>query len=96
MVHSLPEVRRISSLLFLCALLSSPLTLAAQTNTAQPQHPLDPLTADEIKSAAGVITALPQFPAGSLFSTIEERRAELQTWRSSQSAGFCRDSRSQG
>ena len=70
MVYSLPEVRRFSSLLFLCALLLSSLTLAAQTNTAQPQHPLDPLTADEIKTAAGVITALPQFPAGSLFSTI--------------------------
>lgn len=84
MVHSLPEVRRISSLLFLCALLSSPLTLAAQTNTAKPQHPLDPLTADEIKTAASLITALPQFPAGSLFSTIvlkEPLKREVLNYR---------------
>lgn len=70
MSNPLPELRRCCLVLLFCAQLLIPVTLAAQTSTAQMLHPLDPLTADEIKAAAGVITALPQFPAGSLFSTI--------------------------
>lgn len=69
MSNPLPDLRRCCFVLLFCAQLLIPLTLAAQT-TAQTLHPLDPLTSDEIKAAAGVITALPQFPGGSLFSTI--------------------------
>jgi primary-amine oxidase len=68
MTYSLSEVRRFCSVLLFCAQLLIPFTLAAQTSPAV--HPLDPLTSEEIKAAAGVITALPQFPEGSLFSTI--------------------------
>ena len=70
MSNPLPELRRYYFVLLFCSQLLIPFTLAAQTSTAQAVHPLDPLTSDEIKAAAGVITALPQFPAGSLFSTI--------------------------
>src|SRR5687768_12584861 len=68
MTYSLSEVRRLRSVLLFCALLLIPTTLTAQTTKAV--HPLDPLTSDEIKAAADLITALPQFPEGSLFSTI--------------------------
>ena len=34
------------------------------------QHPLDPLTADEINAAGKVLRAAPQFPADALFATI--------------------------
>lgn len=70
MTHTLSAVRRYHPLLLICALLLIPSTLTAQTSTGQGLHPLDPLSSDEIKAAAAVITALPQFPEGSLFSTI--------------------------
>ena len=46
------------------------LVLAAGPLAAQARHPLDPLTAEEIASAAGVLRAAPGFPRGALFSTI--------------------------
>ncbi|HYN24469.1 MAG TPA: hypothetical protein VES69_05435 [Pyrinomonadaceae bacterium] len=70
MSYSLSEVRRFCSVLLFCA---QPLIISAlvpQTATGQTLHPLDPLTSEEVKVAAGVIAALPQFPEGSLFSTI--------------------------
>jgi primary-amine oxidase len=70
MTYSLSEVRRLGWAFLFCAQLLIPLSLAGQTSTAQAVHPLDPLTSDEIKAAASVITALPQFSEGSLFSTI--------------------------
>jgi primary-amine oxidase len=70
MTYSLSSVRRFNSIFVLCLKLLIPLALATQTGTAQTAHPLDPLTVDEIKTAAGVISAWPQFPQGSLFSTI--------------------------
>lgn len=85
MTCSLSALRRFRSVLPICALLLIPFTLAAQTSSAQALHPLDPLTSDEIKAAAGVITALPQFPEGSLFSTIvlkEPSKTEVLTHKS--------------
>ena len=38
--------------------------------TAGPQHPLDPLTADEIKTAIGVIEKSPQFPPGAFLPIV--------------------------
>ncbi|MCA1575711.1 MAG: tyramine oxidase [Acidobacteria bacterium] len=70
MSYSLSEVRRFCSVLLFCA---QPLIISAlvpQTATGQTLHPLDPLTSEEVKVAARVIAALPQFPEGSLFSTI--------------------------
>ena len=46
------------------------LVLAAGSLAAQARHPLDPLTAEEIATAAGVLRASPQFPRGAVFSTI--------------------------
>lgn len=70
MTYSRYEVRRCFSVLLFCGQLLVSFTLAAQTISTQAVHPLDPLTSDEIKAVAGVITALPQFPQASLFSTI--------------------------
>ncbi len=70
MTYPLSEVCRFCSVLLLCAQLSIASALVLQTATGQAVHPLDPLTAEEIKAAAGVISTLPQFPEGSLFSTI--------------------------
>jgi primary-amine oxidase len=67
MSYPLPAMRQCLVLMFCTLLLSG--AVAAQTSPA-PVHPLDPLTGEEIKVAAGVITSLPQFPEGSLFSTI--------------------------
>jgi len=46
------------------------LALTAQNLVAQAQHPLDPLTEGEIKTAARVLKSAPQFPSGALFATI--------------------------
>jgi primary-amine oxidase len=46
------------------------LALTAQNLLAQAQHPLDPLTEGEIKTAASVLKSSPQFPSGALFATI--------------------------
>ncbi|HEX7239283.1 MAG TPA: hypothetical protein VF263_03375, partial [Longimicrobiaceae bacterium] len=64
-------------LLPLAALLAIP---AAGTAAAQARHPLDPLTAEEIAAAAGVLKASPGFPRDALFSTIvlaEPEKAEV-------------------
>ncbi|MCM3874217.1 MAG: hypothetical protein ND895_26305, partial [Pyrinomonadaceae bacterium] len=63
MTYSLCAVRRVCSILFFSAQLLLASGLFLQTANGQSVHPLDPLTSDEIKAAAGVITALPQFPA---------------------------------
>jgi primary-amine oxidase len=47
--------------------------VVATSALAQPpdaRHPLDALTADEIRTAARLLAAAPQFPAGAKFSTI--------------------------
>src|SRR5918993_2165662 len=85
MTYYLSAVRRYHPLLLICALLLIPFTLTAQTSTVEAVHPLDPLTSDEIKAAAAVITSLPQFPEGSLFSTIvlrEPSKTEVLTHKS--------------
>jgi primary-amine oxidase len=50
---------------FLIVLALTPLIV-----TAQALHPLDPLTEDEIRTTAKLLTSWPQFPQGALFSTI--------------------------
>ncbi len=53
--------------------------------TAQVRHPLDSLTAAEIKTAARVLSARPGFPAGALFSTIalkEPAKSEVLAFKS--------------
>ncbi|HEU0079819.1 MAG TPA: hypothetical protein VFQ76_19390, partial [Longimicrobiaceae bacterium] len=52
------------------------LACAARPLPAQARHPLDPLTAEEITTAAGVLRASPQFPRGAVFSTIVLREPE--------------------
>jgi primary-amine oxidase len=59
------QFRRIHFLAF-----SILLALAAQSVVGQARHPLDSLSAEEIKVAAKVLSASPQFPEGALFSTI--------------------------
>ncbi|MEP7217933.1 MAG: primary-amine oxidase [Bacteroidota bacterium] len=46
------------------------IVLAVSRAIAQPVHPLDPLSADEITSTTRIIRASPGFPADALFSTI--------------------------
>ena len=70
MTYPLSEVHRCRSVVLFCAQLLIVSALVSQTATGQAVHPLDSLTAEEIKTAAGVISTLPQFPEGSLFSTI--------------------------
>jgi primary-amine oxidase len=70
MTYPQSEVRRFSLVLLFCAPLLLISVIVPGTAKGQAVHPLDPLTSDEIKVAAGVITSLPQFPEGSLFSTI--------------------------
>ena len=58
--------------------------LAAQSVMGQARHPLDSLTAEEIKVAAKVVNASPQFPEGALFSTIvlkEPSKAEVLNFK---------------
>lgn len=52
------------------------LLLAAVPLAGQARHPLDPLTAEEIAAAAGVLRASPQFPRGAVFSTIVLREPD--------------------
>ena len=59
------QVRRIHFFAF-----SILLALSAPAVLGQARHPLDSLTADEIKVAAKVLSASPQFPEDALFSTI--------------------------
>ena len=64
--------RRFSVILLFCTPVLLIPVRAAQTVTppVQIQHPLDPLTAAEIETAAKVLTAAPQFPAEAQFATI--------------------------
>src|SRR5258705_931075 len=60
------------------------LALATQSLMAQARHPLDSLTAEEIKVAAKALSATPQFPAGALFSTIvlkEPLKSEVLSYK---------------
>ncbi|HEU4594494.1 MAG TPA: primary-amine oxidase [Pyrinomonadaceae bacterium] len=61
---------RSRSVLLLCAQLFVLSALSAQIATAQPRHPLDPLSADEIKTASKILGAHAQFPEGAIYSTI--------------------------
>jgi primary-amine oxidase len=68
--------RRVSVILLVCAPLALVPVHAAQSVTgpvpaqAAAQHPLDPLTAAEIETAAKALAAAPQFPEGAHFATI--------------------------
>jgi primary-amine oxidase len=64
------KVHRRHLVVALCANALIILALAAQPAAGQVRHPLDSLTTEEIKTAAKALSAWPQFPAGSLFSTI--------------------------
>ena len=56
---------------FFIALLALSFAIApALAQAPQVRHPLDPLTAEEIQTAARVLRENAQFPAGALFSTI--------------------------
>lgn len=60
------------------------LACSATAVLGQARHPLDPLTADEIKLAARLLSAAPQFPAEALFSTIvlkEPAKSEVVNYR---------------
>jgi primary-amine oxidase len=85
MTYPQSEARRFRSLFLLWSHLLLVSTLGAQAASAQAVHPLDPLTPDEIKAAAAAIIGLPQFPAGSLFSTIvlkEPPKNEVLSYKS--------------
>lgn len=67
-----------------CLLLSLTSGLRAQEAAAPARHPLDPLTAAEIQTAARVLGEDARFPAGTLFSTIvlqEPAKAEVLSWQ---------------
>src|SRR4051812_37734008 len=60
------------------------LPLPAQSIFGQVQHPLDPLTAEEIKLSTRILTAAPQFPKEAIFSTIvlkEPSKSEVINYR---------------
>lgn len=70
MRHQPNEARRFRSFLLFCAQFLTLSALAAHAVSAQAVHPLDSLTADEIKAASGVLGADARFPKGAIFSTI--------------------------
>ena len=65
-----PKVLHFRLVILFCAQSLIIFALTTQTATAQALHPLDPLTAEEITTAARVLNAATQFPRGALFSTI--------------------------
>ncbi|MGH9966890.1 MAG: primary-amine oxidase [Pyrinomonadaceae bacterium] len=69
MRSALVEARRFRAVMLLCALISIAPSFTA-TVKAQAGHPLDPLSAEEIKAAAKVLKESGQFPEEALFSTI--------------------------
>ncbi len=85
MSHSPFGIRRCCIVLLSCVLGLTFSALTAPTVMAQPQHPLDHLTAEEIQTAARVLRAAAQFPQGALFSTIvlkEPSKAEVVRYKS--------------
>jgi primary-amine oxidase len=66
----LPGTRRCTVTLRFAAHVCLYGALVADAVGAQPRHPLDPLTAEEITTAARLLRAWPAFPPGSHFSTI--------------------------
>ncbi|MBA3239776.1 MAG: tyramine oxidase, partial [Acidobacteria bacterium] len=70
MSHHPNEARRSPSFLLFCARFLIVSALAAQAVAAQAVHPLDSLTADEIKAASEILGADARFPKGAIFSTI--------------------------
>lgn len=70
-----PRRLRFTPLRYAAALL---LLGAAAPLAAQARHPLDPLTAEEITAAAGVLRAAPQFPRGAAFSTLVLREPDKE------------------
>ncbi len=79
-----PNGARSRSVLLICAQLFILCVLAAQAATAQPRHPLDPLSAEEIKAAAKIIGGHPGFPQGAIYSTIvlkEPAKAEVINYK---------------
>lgn len=66
------------------------IVLITQAGVAQTSHPLDSLSADEIKLAAKILSAAPQFPGEAIFSTIvlkEPAKAEVINFRPGTSFG---------
>ncbi|HEX2223259.1 MAG TPA: tyramine oxidase, partial [Thermoanaerobaculia bacterium] len=71
-------------LLVCCLMIFGIADLRAQEAPAPARHPLDPLTAAEIQTAARVLAEDARFPAGSLFSTIvlqEPAKAGVLAWQ---------------
>jgi len=82
----MPFRQLLSVLLLFCAPVLLISARAAQTVTApaQVQHPLDPLSAAEIETAAKALAAAPQFPKLSNFATIvlkEPPKADVLSYR---------------
>jgi primary-amine oxidase len=65
-----PRVTRSRSFLLLCAQFLVACALSAQIVTAQPRHPLDPLSAEEIKAASAILGKHALFAEGAIYSTI--------------------------
>jgi primary-amine oxidase len=60
----------LSPVLTFCSQVLIALALTAQIGAAQAQHPLDPLTANEINTTARVLKSSTRFPQGAFFSTV--------------------------
>ncbi len=79
-----PTGARARRVLLACAQLFILLTLAAQAAVAQPRHPLDPLSAEEIKAASAIIGKHAGFPEGAIYSTIvlkEPTKSEVLSFK---------------
>jgi len=73
----------LAPVLTFCSQVLIAIALTVQIVAAQAQHPLDPLTADEIKTTARVLTSSTRFPPGALFSTVvlkEPRKQEVLSY----------------
>jgi primary-amine oxidase len=79
-----PNGARLRSVLLACAQLFALSALAAHAVTAQPRHPLDPLSAEEIKAASAALGKHAGFPEGAIYSTIvlkEPEKGEVMNFR---------------
>jgi primary-amine oxidase len=66
--------------------------LLVSANFAQPTHPLDPLSADEIQSAVKILKATPNFPKEVFFSTVQlNEPPKSEVWSYKSGAPFRRE-----